>query len=527
VAAGYLPQGLMSGVAREGARSLHTLTKPEGARHLRPLSGAVRTALYLLLVLALSIVRDASAQSILLGTSQTSGALVGYGISQKGTTVTVEPVGQIVASGKVGHLFGNFLGGADKELLQVRKIRNDTFAFIATKPDGTRTTRRVRLAHDVGDLFYLLTAFDTNGNGIHGIAIIDVSEHHYRWHIIEDPLSSSMRVERPFRLGFHGERIDWVSSPNGEVEFVALRQTINTRRTRALLRNANTGVTRVFRSTWDSPSGLLIPVRLQAGPKRDPGVALYAPANKEILLFDDKGGFEVFALPGQRCAGYQAVTNLSRSGAVSTIEVCSDGSYLVVQRQEDQRGEPGQESIIGSGTLPEALGNLRRGDATVVQETIGEISIPIVAPGSSGAEVLQPITQPGTPSPPATSTPKPQPTATAAPTDTPSNTPTPTPTVTPPSRFPMVGGATLLKDINDTITGNDSAYTKDLVPLVNGNLVFVAMNPEFGEEVWVTNGTLEGTQVLDSVNTMSSSYPVSGIGLSINPAGTRVYYACF
>ena len=93
------------------------------------------------------------------------------------STVKVEPVGQIVPTKKVGHLFGNFIGGSDKELLQVRKIRNDTFGFVLTLKDGSRIVRRVRLSRDVGDVFYLLTGFSLNGSNRHSIAIIDVSEH--------------------------------------------------------------------------------------------------------------------------------------------------------------------------------------------------------------------------------------------------------------------------------------------------------------------------------------------------------------
>ncbi len=420
--------------------------------------------------LLLQVMQEAAAQNILLGTSQTSGALVGYGISQKGTTVTVEPVGRIAASGKVGHLFGNFVGGPAKELLQVRKIREDTFAFLATKSDGSRIVRRVRLSQEVGELFYLLTAFDTNGNGLHGVAIIDVSGHQYRWHILEDPLNHDMRAQRPFTLGFHGERIDWALSPQREVEFVAVRQTIDTRRTRALLRGANTRETRVFRSLWEDPSGLLIPVRLQANSRRDPGVALYAPAKKEILLFDGKGGFDVFALPGQRCSGYQAVTDLSRLGALSTMEVCPDGSYFVVQREDEQTRDLSQESVISAGTFPEALGDLRRGDATVVRDSVGELPIPIAAPGSSGENVIQPIRQPiplpGQAPPTATSTPTAEPTAsdTPVPTATPTVTNTPTFTAIP---IPMV----FTVDTTQTSTGatGPNQFKLPLVPGGNYN----------------------------------------------------------
>ena len=127
--------------------------------------------------------------------------------------------------------------------MQVRKKRNDTFGFVHTLKDCSRIVRRVRLSRDVGDVFYLLTGFSLNGSNRHSIAIIDVSEHLYMWHVIEDPLSRDVRVRRSFSLGFHGERIEWAFNKNNDVEFVSLRQTIDTKRTRALLRNASAAST--------------------------------------------------------------------------------------------------------------------------------------------------------------------------------------------------------------------------------------------------------------------------------------------
>jgi hypothetical protein len=414
-------------------RALNISAVVETVRFRRQLVRSIlRYLAFFLITLSISFapVHDLVAQANLIGTSANSGELVGYAITQNGTTVTVESVGQIVPTGRIGHLFGRFIGGREKDLVKVRKIRGDTFAFMTTSKRGSNIVRRVRLSKKVGALYYLLTGFDINSDGSDDVAIVDVSEHRYRWSIIENPMRSSARELQSFYLGFTGDRVEWSLSPSRDVEFAAIRQTINTSRTRALLRNSVTRDTRIFRSRWQQPSGLLIPLRLKDGFRYDPGIALYSPAKRAILMFDSEGSFVSYELPKQRCGGFQAVTNVDSQGAVSAIEVCGDGSYIVAQRAEGATGDEG-DSIIASGALPEAISNLRRGDITVMRDQIGEVAVPIVAPGSDGSAVLEPVSPAPATGVAPTPTSRPQATPTSTPEDTATETPSPTPTATP------------------------------------------------------------------------------------------------
>jgi len=472
----------------------------------RMLPIAVRALVLVLISLSLLLTapHESAAQANLIGTSVDSGELVGYAITQNGTTVTVESVGQIVPTEKIGHLFGRFIGGREKDLVKVRKIRGDTFAFMTTSKRGSNVVRRVRLSRKVGSLYYLLTGFDINSDGSDDVAIVDVSNGRYSWSIVENPMRSSARELQSFYLGFSGDRIEWCLSPNKEVEFAAIRQTINTSRTRVLLKNSVTRETRIFRSRWQQPTGLLIPLRLKGSSSYDPSIALYSPAKRAILIFDKEGGFASYPLPKQRCSGYQAVTNLDSQGAVSAIEVCADGSYIVSQKKEGSTGEE-NDTVISSGALPEPISNLRRADLTVIRDQIGEVAVPIVAPGSDGSAVLDPVSSaPATGvAPTPTSQPQATPTATSTPEDTATETPSPTPTATP---IPIPFVFTI--DTTKTSTGSTSANQFKL-PLFPGGAYNFRVSWGDGTESIVTS-----YDDVDVTHTYSSSgeYTVSVYG---------------
>ena len=60
----------------------------------------------------------------------------------------------------------------------------------------------------------------------------------------------------------------------------------------------------------------------------------------------------------------------------------------------------------------------------------------------------------------------------------------------------------MIKDINpngDSYPGNFAEY--------NGKLYFSAKDGTNGYELWVTNGTPEGTQMIKDINTTGGSYP--------------------
>jgi hypothetical protein len=510
----------------------------------RMLPITVRALVLVLISLSflLAAPHELAAQANLIGTSVNSGELVGYAITQNGTTVTVESVGQIVPTEKRGHLFGRFIDGSEKDLVKVRKIRGNTFAFMTTSKRGSNVVRRVRLSRKVGSLYYLLTGFDINSDGSDDVAIVDVSEHRYRWSIIENPMRSSGHELQSFYLGFSGDRIEWCLSPNKQVEFAAIRQTINTSRTRVLLKNSVTHETRILRSRWQQPTGLLIPLRLKSSSRYDPRVALYSPAKRAILMFDKEGGFVSYPLPKQRCSGYQAVTNLDSQGAVSAIEVCADGSYIVSQKREGTTGEE-NDTVISSGALPEPVSKLRRADLTVMRHQIGELAVPIVAPGSDGSAVLEPVSpNPATGAAP-TPTSQPQVTPTTKPEDTATETPSPSPTATPiPTQNPnfavymgvwQASGSPRIARINFNSHTNAASFASSisLTGFIQGSIRGFADRPDgsfITSDVWnlaksAIINTSGAVTVGPNFTTGGSPANLSGVhGLCVLPDGSII-----
>ncbi|MFN5061916.1 MAG: Ig-like domain-containing protein [Pseudomonadota bacterium] len=362
------------------------------------------------------LLSPAQAQNYLLGTGA-DGQLTGYALVQRGDSVQIDSVGQISTTKRVGYLFGQFVGGPERELLRVMRSGRRHFSFRVMDESGQLHTRRIRLSKAVGELCYLMTGFNIDGKGSMDLAIVDVSSDHlYRWFIIDNPLQENFRERESFRLGYKGERIEWVKSKGRGIEFVSLRQSFDRRRVRLMLRSALEKKVRIIRAMWDSPSGLLLPVRFQDSHLFDPGIGMYSPALASLYMFDLEEKLVRYELPQNRCQGFQAITNLSRQGAVETVEICSDGSYILARRGE----QPGAvaDSVRSSGALPESVTRLRLAELTRLQ-TQGEAPMPVVNPGSSGEEAQDPA--PGSffqPFP--TSTPQPTPTNTPTPTATPS-----------------------------------------------------------------------------------------------------------
>ncbi|MFO0417114.1 MAG: BspA family leucine-rich repeat surface protein, partial [Pseudomonadota bacterium] len=401
---------------------------------------------------------QAFAQTNLIGLSATSGALVGYAVSQNKEAVTVESIGQLTPNREVGHLYGSFSRRNAKELLKVRQVSDDTFHFSATTAGGRDIERRFRVSLPVGEFYYLVTGFDLDRNGIHDLAIVDATKHRLRWFIIHNPLTRDAREVSSFILGFYGDRVEWTYSPKREVVFAAIRQTPYSPRVRALLRNAGTGERVIKRARWEDASGLLAPVRIKDSHRYDPGIALYSPAKRLILMFNAQGGFDRYDLPAQRCEGTQAIRNVTSQGAVSALELCADGAFYIAERAKDQ-GQVG-DALVATGALPEAITKVRNALITRVGKETGEAPLVLPVPGSDGSEILDP--SPSNPNRVLTPTPTPtaQPTNTPQPTATPTETPTPTPTTIP---TPMV----FTIDTTQVSTGSTGSSSFEL-PLVPG-----------------------------------------------------------
>jgi hypothetical protein len=366
-------------------------------------------------------------------------------------------VGEISSSKRVGYLFGQFLG-EEKGLIRIRRSGRRNFSFMTISGSGQQVVRRVQLSKPVGELCYLMTGFQVGGTGSRDLAIVDVSGgHRYRWFIIEDPLSESPRERESFQLGFRRERVEWVESKGRGVEFVSLRHSFDSHRVRVLLRSAKTGDVRVKRARLDSPRGLLLPIRFQDSRLYDPGIALYAPAQAGLYMFGVGETLTRYDLPQTRCQGFQAITNVTKSGMVDAVEICPDGSYILAQR--GTQSGAASDSVRSSGALPESIMELRLAETTRLQ-TQGEAPMPLVLPGSTGEQALDPVPGQGY---------SPFPTATPTFTATPTITPTPTAT---PSGLSIQGAAAISVGITrqlklfKTLGGVSSELTLLFTPYV-------------------------------------------------------------
>lgn len=466
----------------------------------------------------------AYAQTQVIGTTSTEGNGESYSISLRGLAIDIEMLGALSSDSRSGFVLGQFVGNSQREVLRIQRTRSDTVTFSATLSDGAVVSRPVRLSREIGTLLYAVTGFDLSRDGYDDIAIIDASSHHYRWFIIRNPLQADRKELQSFRLGSRGERIEWTTGPEGAIEFAALRHSLNSKRVRLLLRDATNGRIRIFRARLREPKGLLIPIRGRNSEGLSPNLSLFSPLARRLYFFTSRSRLASVQIPQQRCNGYQIVSDASSLEAAQTAEVCSDGSIIVVERQ---RNTDTVDRKVDQYVLPSPIFDLRRGDQTRVRDGSGELPVLLPATGSTGEVVLDPPARVPVAGPP---TAAPQPTASSTPLDSiPSATPTPSvsPTPSPAPRFLPFQSPALLKDINNSTSTNDSGYAKGPHPLANDTIVFTAMNPEFGEELWVTDGTLAGTQVLDSVNPHSSSFPLSELGLNGNASGTLAYYGCF
>jgi hypothetical protein len=410
------------------------------------------------MVLYLGCTSQTLAQTNLIGLSATSGALVGYAVSQNKEAVTVESIGQLTANREVGHLYGSFSRKNAKELLKVRQLSDDTFHFSAITASGRDVKRSLKVSQPVGEFYYLVTGFDLDRNGIHDLAIVDATKHRLRWFIIHNPLTKDAHEVSSFILGFYGDRVEWTYSSKRDVVFAAVRQSWNSRRVRALLRNAKTGERVIKRARWEDASGLLAPVRIKDSHRYDPGIALYSPAKRLILMFNAQGGFDRYDLPAQRCEGTQAIRNVTSKGVVSALELCADGSFYIAERGLEEAQT--SDALVAVGTLPEPIAKIRNAEITRVGKEFGEVPMIVPAPGTDGAVILDPPqnnpSRGGTPTPIPTAQPSNTPEPTATPTATPTSTPTTIPT-------PMV----FTIDTTQVSTGSTASNSFEL-PLVPG-----------------------------------------------------------
>lgn len=384
----------------------------------------------LLGLLALFITSDIFAQSNILGTTQLGDGSLGYAINQTGQSVNISPVGYIVANENIGHLVGRFGDGPRKSLIKVKRIGSERFSFTTYNSRGAEESRRLVLSHAVGPRYYLLTGFDLSKDGHDDIAIVDTSKNPYYWTIVENPASDSIRERESFSLGFPGDRVELTNTPRRGVEFVALRQTLNTPRTRILLRSSITNKSRVIRFRWADPKGILIATRLPRNSGFEIGIGLYSPVHQSLIIPNRAGEILELSVPDRRCSGYQAVTGANTRGSISALELCRDGAFFLTQR-DNNLSSP--DLILSSGNLPAPLSGARRSDQTLIIDAFGEAALPILQPGSDGSELLAPgpIPAPATEVPTAPSeTPTPSPTDTPPDTETPTSTPTSTITPT-------------------------------------------------------------------------------------------------
>ena len=82
-------------------------------------------------------------------------------------------------------------------------------------------------------------------------------------------------------------------------------------------------------------------------------------------------------------------------------------------------------------------------------------------------------------------------------------------------------GTQLFADIN---SGNSGSYANNFTEF-NDKLYFTARDEENGNELWVTNGTTEGTQLVSNINPNFRSYPYSSNARNLTEFNGKLYFS--
>jgi ELWxxDGT repeat protein len=456
----------------------------------------------------------AQAQSYLLAHKQGDSDSSGTGLISRDSRVSLQSVGTLSFPSKEARLIGRFDTKAAKgqrQLLRISRQDASTFSFSISNASGAISSKSLRLSKPVSSRYYALSGFDIDNNGEQDLAIVDVgSSSRYRWFIIQNPSSDRIRQRATFLLGSSGDQIEWRRTALKAVEFLAVRHLKGSSSIAIRARGLSQKRASLMTARWTSPKGMLIPVRITKRANYSAGIALYSPARRSVLFLQSKGRLTSSPLPKQRCDGVQAISESTSPGRVIAVELCADGRYFLVGTRKN--GVSAKQKIYTIGSLQSPQQRVRRSDLTRLQESTGELSVPLAMPGGDGSDITDnwPKDDGAGPSNP-DGPPLPMPTA----------TPTPIPTL-----YPKLGSQRLLKDINDSVTTNDSGFGKGFFTFANGSVVFTAMNPEFGEELWVTHGTAESTKVLNTINPESSTFPMLEVQLTGNTARTKAFFGC-
>jgi hypothetical protein len=331
---------------------------------------------------------DVAAQAHLLGRSLQTGEVVSYEIIREGLTVRVEPLGVVLAQGASGHLYGNFATREKSSLLRVRRLNRKALSLASSGSREQSVSRQRILSHELGDVYYLLSGFDLNRSGLSDLAVIDASGTRLRWSIFEEPLKQTGAESKSFVLGVAGDLVDWFVSPEIGVEFAAFRHSSRLSLLRVLTRSATTGVHRIFRAHVSRTFGALFPIRLTSNTKCDPGIAFYSPSRGKLLVFNRRGKLIPLSVSEKRCGGYQVVVDVNSKRAVTSLEVCSDGSYVAAQRDNERRTSADNQLAVGELAVP--ISAVRRADITRVEAARGEVPVLLPTPVGGDAPTTEP-----------------------------------------------------------------------------------------------------------------------------------------
>ena len=396
--------------------------KSSGATSSRALRVFVTVVIALVACVVSLSSHQALAQSNLLGFVVEGEGIVGYQLIEESGVLDAVRLGAVDTDPRNGYVAGRFTRAQELSLLKVRKRSPRIFRFSAVNSGGESVAQTVKLSRSFRRGFGIVSGFDANRDGLEDIALINRTPAIPRWHIIDNPLNSKAREQRRVSLGTRRSLADWYTLGNGRPALVAMDHRVGKRTLRLKTYNLGTGSERTRRIRHTGGLGQLTLV--QKNGRR--GVALLESEKRRLYLIKRNGWLKRYGIPRRLCGGVQVVTRLSAKGAMTTVELCRDGSYTTAEIRNTESSK--QEVVVGQGDAPVPVSAVRSGDVTNVRDIVE------TAPAQPGSGV---VTLPGapillfTPTPTPTSTPTFTSTPTAIPTPTPSPTSTPLPTLTP------------------------------------------------------------------------------------------------
>ncbi len=316
------------------------------------------------------------AQTVLLGLQNNGGTTWAHSVEIRGTKVRNRTLGAVSPSRKVAYVVGRFTQAKDPALLEVRRISRRLVQLTFRTATSQHFSRTIALPRPISPRYRVLAGFDISRDQIDDIAIVGFIKRRQSlsWSVINNSADSSKPQLRRFEHGQRRDSLGWFTSMTGAVRFATLTDNPKEGHIRA---SATSPEGRHVFSTlfprFATGSALEV-VQIPRSSNGTSSLGVFAK-QRQLLFTSTEGHTPVrYRLPLRRCNGFQRVIRLQEGGALSTFELCGDGSFVTVV-QNDTNGAA-SDTVVATGTLTAPLDLVRRGDLT----RAGDLGQPIAAP---------------------------------------------------------------------------------------------------------------------------------------------------